>query len=113
MEWYYFLCVYVVLIVISRLLKTKNRYLPERILTVNDDFLVIEDYPKTWFSKALTRKITKSTIYKIQIAHNIVTFFNASDNAVDIHLPKKSLAQPIFKRAITLFPNAQSIEIEN
>jgi hypothetical protein len=93
-------------------LRTTNLYIPENVLVEDGDFLLIEDLPKSKFSKSKCRKIKKSFVHKIQLAGNIVTLFNASSNAVDIMLPNSKLAQPIYDRAKYLFPDA-AVEVIN
>ncbi len=109
MEWYFILIIVIALA--QLILRRPNLYLPDRVLVENGDSLFIEDLPKSKFSKSLGRTIKKSFVHKIQLADNIVTFFNGSSNAVDIMLPNSKLAKPIFERAKQLFPNAEVVEI--
>jgi hypothetical protein len=108
MEWYLLL---IVVLAAQFIFRRPNLYLPERVLVEDGEFLFIEDLPKSKLSKAQGRRINKSFVHRIQLAGNIVTFFNGSSNAVDIMLPNSALANPIFERAKQLFPNAESEEI--
>jgi len=110
MEWYLLV---VAIIVGQFILHRPNLYLPEEVLVEDGDFIFIDDLPKSKFFKAQGRKIKKTFVHRIQLAGNIVSFFNASSNAVDIMLPNSTLAKPIFERAKQLFPNAEVEEIND
>ncbi|NDW16693.1 hypothetical protein GTQ48_14355 [Alteromonas genovensis] len=49
---------------------------------------------------------------KIQLAGNCVSLFNKSDNALDIHAPRKALAHNLFVKAKKVFPHAMVIEVD-
>jgi len=58
----------------------------------------------------MSKSIVKSKVARVQKAKNIITIFNSSSNAIDITVSEKFSAV-IFKRALELFPQAESIEI--
>ncbi|MBM7073484.1 hypothetical protein JQC92_15830 [Shewanella sp. 202IG2-18] len=111
MEWYFAVAV-IIGTCAPVFLYRKENFSPENVLRDEGDHLLILGYPRYIFSKHTGRALKKSFVHKIQIADQIVTFFNESDNAVDLMLPSNEIAEPIFQRAKKLFPEAEYIEIK-
>ena len=111
MEWYFTL-VMVLGICFPIFFYRKENFSPENVLQEDGEYLVILGYPRMVFSKKTGRRIPKAFVHKIQVADQIITFFNKSDNAVDLMLPSGEIAGAVCKRAQQLFPNAELVEIK-
>jgi|GEM_PF-845405 len=54
--------------------------------------------------------VLKSSICKIQMASNVVTLFNTSNNAIDIPIPNKRSTKIVFENTQKYFEEAEVVE---
>jgi hypothetical protein len=83
-----------------------GNYEPEKVLQDLGNNVCVN------YSGIANKTVQKRAIAKIQRVGNCVSLFNKSDNALDIHIPKKAWADNIFARAKIVFPHAEVVEID-
>ena len=93
-----------ILLAVLRYIKLGN-YDPDKVLQDLGDNICVN------YSAIGSKTLSKSSVVKIQLAGNCISFFNKSDNALDIHVPRKVWAHNIFIRVKTVVPHAEVVEI--
>jgi hypothetical protein len=95
----------VIILAVLRYIKIGN-YEPDKVLQDFGNSICVN------YSVIGSKTLPKSSVVKIQLAGNCVSLFNRSDNALDIHAPRKALAHNLFVRAKKVFPHAVVIEVD-
>lgn len=87
---------------------------PDRVFVDSgENVLVYKNPTKLNAYKGQPLVIPVSSITKIQLASNIVTLFNKSDNAIDIPVPNRKFTMQVFQSAQTHFKEAEVVEIHS
>lgn len=94
-----------ILLTALRHLKIGN-YAPDKVFKDLGDKICVN------YSAIGSKTLPKGSVVKVQLAGNCVSLFNKSDNALDIHAPRKAWAINIFKKAKTVFPDAKVVKID-
>ncbi|GEK54644.1 hypothetical protein [Pseudoalteromonas espejiana] len=110
MEWFLVIC-FIISVTSLYFSYGSRHYIPEKVLVDMGEQVFISHLPVAKLNKKYGKTIPKSSVTKIQLAGNYVSFFNASDNAVDIWAPSDRLAKPIFEYARGIFKDADVVVI--
>ncbi|MDN4501660.1 hypothetical protein QX776_04575 [Alteromonadaceae bacterium BrNp21-10] len=100
------------LVLFNSLLRAKKFNTPQRVLEDKGNEVWVKAMPLAKLFPALSHKIEKQQIAKIQLAPRCLTLFTHGDNAIDIFLSSKVI-DDIAAYAQRLFPSAEFVHIQD
>lgn len=104
---YFWICAFSIVIVLALLRYMKiGNYEPDKVLLDLGDSICVN------YSAIGSKTLPKTSVVKVQLAGNCISLFYKSNNAIDIHVPRKVWAQNVFIKAKTAFPHAEAVEID-